>query len=56
MTAVTFDRVSIVFGDAPERALPLMDKGLSRSEIHLVDFRLELTRRFHSNLTRLIVA
>ena len=31
--AVTFDRVSIVFGDHPERALPLMDEGLSRSEI-----------------------
>jgi len=33
MTAVEFDRVSIVFGDHPERALPLMDTGLSRSEI-----------------------
>ena len=32
-TAVIFDRVSIVFGDHPERALPLMDKGLTRSEI-----------------------
>ncbi len=32
-TAVSFDHVSIVFGDAPETALPLMDKGLSRSEI-----------------------
>ena len=31
--AVTFDRVSIVFGDAPETALPLMDEGLDRSEI-----------------------
>lgn len=31
--AVTFDRVSIVFGDHPDRALPLMDQGLSRSEI-----------------------
>ncbi|MDF1707415.1 MAG: choline ABC transporter ATP-binding protein [Paracoccaceae bacterium] len=31
--AVRFDNVSIVFGDQPERALPLMDKGLSRSEI-----------------------
>ena len=31
--AVTFDRVSIVFGDHPEHALPLMDQGLSRSEI-----------------------
>ena len=31
--AVEFDRVSIVFGDHPERALPLMDQGLSRSEI-----------------------
>jgi len=33
MTAVVFDRVSIVFGDHPDRALPLMDKGLSRAEI-----------------------
>lgn len=32
-TAVSFQNVSIVFGDAPEKALPLMDKGLSRSEI-----------------------
>ena len=31
--AVEFDRVSIVFGDHPDKALPLMDKGLSRSEI-----------------------
>jgi glycine betaine/proline transport system ATP-binding protein len=31
--AVRFDNVSIVFGDAPERALPLMDQGLSRGEI-----------------------
>ncbi|MBA3908933.1 MAG: choline ABC transporter ATP-binding protein [Rhodobacter sp.] len=31
--AVVFDRVSIVFGDHPERALPLMDMGKSRSEI-----------------------
>ena len=31
--AVRFDRVSIVFGDHPERALPLMDKGQSRGEI-----------------------
>jgi glycine betaine/proline transport system ATP-binding protein len=31
--AVEFDRVSIVFGDHPERALPLMDAGQSRSEI-----------------------
>lgn len=31
--AVVFDRVSIVFGDRPERALPLMDQGLSREEI-----------------------
>ena len=31
--AVEFDKVSIVFGDHPERALPLMDQGLSRSEI-----------------------
>ncbi len=33
MTAVVFDKVSIVFGDAPEKALPLMDQGLSRAEI-----------------------
>ena len=33
MTAVEFDRVSIVFGDHPERALPLMDQGLSRAEV-----------------------
>ncbi|MBE0453995.1 choline ABC transporter ATP-binding protein [Roseovarius autotrophicus] len=32
-TAVRFNRVSIVFGDAPARALPLMDEGRSRSEI-----------------------
>jgi glycine betaine/proline transport system ATP-binding protein len=31
--AVEFDNVNIVFGDNPERALPLMDKGQSRSEI-----------------------
>jgi glycine betaine/proline transport system ATP-binding protein len=31
--AVEFDRVSIVFGDRPDRALPLMDQGLSRSDI-----------------------
>jgi glycine betaine/proline transport system ATP-binding protein len=30
---VRFDNVSIVFGDQPERALPLMDQDLSRSEI-----------------------
>ncbi|MBI1171847.1 choline ABC transporter ATP-binding protein [bacterium] len=33
MTAVEFDRVSIVFGDEPAGALPLMDEGLSRTEI-----------------------
>ncbi|WP_151719889.1 choline ABC transporter ATP-binding protein [Gemmobacter serpentinus] len=33
MTAVEFDRVSIVFGDHPDRALPLMDKGQSRAEV-----------------------
>jgi glycine betaine/proline transport system ATP-binding protein len=33
MTAVEFDRVSIVFGDHPDRALPLMDQGLSRGEV-----------------------
>ncbi|GLT10158.1 choline ABC transporter ATP-binding protein [Sulfitobacter porphyrae] len=31
--AVEFDNVSIVFGDKPEKALPLMDQGQSRSEI-----------------------
>jgi glycine betaine/proline transport system ATP-binding protein len=31
--AVVFDRVSIVFGDRPEKALPLMDRGLSREEV-----------------------
>lgn len=31
--AVRFDAVSIVFGDHPDRALPLMDKGMSRAEI-----------------------
>ncbi|AWB49101.1 choline ABC transporter ATP-binding protein [Gemmobacter aquarius] len=33
MTAVEFDRVSIVFGDNPDRALPLMDKGMTRAEV-----------------------
>ena len=33
MTAVDFDNVSIVFGDDPEAALPLMDEGKSRAEI-----------------------
>ncbi len=33
LNAVEFDRVNIVFGDYPDRALPLMDKGQSRSEI-----------------------
>jgi glycine betaine/proline transport system ATP-binding protein len=33
MNAVEFDQVSIVFGDAPEKALPLMDKGQSRAEV-----------------------
>jgi glycine betaine/proline transport system ATP-binding protein len=31
--AVEFDRVSIVFGDDPERALPLMDQGKTRQEV-----------------------
>ncbi|MCU0817105.1 MAG: choline ABC transporter ATP-binding protein [Cypionkella sp.] len=31
--AVRFDAVSIVFGDHPDRALPLMDKGQSRAEV-----------------------
>ncbi|MEL6586872.1 MAG: choline ABC transporter ATP-binding protein [Pseudomonadota bacterium] len=32
-TAVRFDKVSIVFGDAPGKALPLMDAGQERAEI-----------------------
>ncbi|KMK68176.1 choline ABC transporter ATP-binding protein [Puniceibacterium sp. IMCC21224] len=31
--AVSFDKVSIVFGPKPEAALPLMDRGQSRSEV-----------------------
>ncbi len=31
--AVRFDNVSIVFGDHPDRALPLMDRGQTRGEI-----------------------
>jgi glycine betaine/proline transport system ATP-binding protein len=31
--AVEFDRVSIVFGDRPEAALPLMDEGRTRAEV-----------------------
>ena len=31
--AVTFDNVSIVFGNSPQAALPLMDEGLERGEI-----------------------
>lgn len=30
---IEFDRVSIVFGTEPERALPLMDKGQTRNEV-----------------------
>ncbi len=33
MNAVEFDKVSIVFGDHPATALPLMDQGQSREEI-----------------------
>lgn len=33
--AVEFDNVSIVFGDAPEKALPLMDQGKDRAEIEV---------------------
>jgi len=33
MTAVSFESVSIVFGDRPEAALPLMDAGRERAEI-----------------------
>jgi glycine betaine/proline transport system ATP-binding protein len=32
-TVIAFDNVSIVFGDAPAQALPLMDEGLSREEV-----------------------
>src|SRR5690606_18742196 len=31
--AVEFDRVSLVFGEAPDRALPLMDAGQSRAAV-----------------------
>ncbi|MDE9450869.1 choline ABC transporter ATP-binding protein [Aliiroseovarius sp. Z3] len=31
--AVKFDNVSIVFGQSPDKALPLMDQGLTRAEI-----------------------
>jgi glycine betaine/proline transport system ATP-binding protein len=31
--AVEFDKVNIVFGDHPDRALPLMDKGMTRTDI-----------------------
>jgi len=31
--AVEFDNVSIVFGDHPDRALPLMDQGKTRAEV-----------------------
>ncbi|MFZ1348755.1 MAG: ATP-binding cassette domain-containing protein, partial [Tabrizicola sp.] len=33
--AVEFDRVSIVFGDNPGRALPMMDQGKTRSEVQV---------------------
>jgi glycine betaine/proline transport system ATP-binding protein len=33
MSAVSFENVSIVFGDNPAAALPLMDQGLERGEI-----------------------
>ncbi|MCV6584132.1 MAG: choline ABC transporter ATP-binding protein [Marinibacterium sp.] len=33
MSAVHFDNVSIVFGDRPAKALPLMDQGRDRAEI-----------------------
>ncbi len=33
MSAVEFDKVSIVFGDRPQQALPLMDSGQNRGEI-----------------------
>ena len=33
--AVEFDRVSIVFGDHPQRALPMMDEGKTRAEVQI---------------------
>jgi glycine betaine/proline transport system ATP-binding protein len=33
MTSVRFDNVSIIFGDKPETALPLVDQGKTRDEI-----------------------
>lgn len=33
MNAVEFDKVSIVFGEHPDRALPLMDQGKTRAEV-----------------------
>ena len=33
MSAVTFDNVSIIFGDRPQTALPLADQGQDRAEI-----------------------
>ena len=33
MNAVEFDKVSIVFGESPDRALPLMDQGQSRADV-----------------------
>jgi glycine betaine/proline transport system ATP-binding protein len=35
MTAVEFDNVSIVFGDDPAKALPLMDQNKSRAEVQV---------------------
>ncbi|MER2508311.1 choline ABC transporter ATP-binding protein [Amaricoccus sp.] len=32
-TMIEFDKVSIVFGNEPDRALPLMDKGQTRAEV-----------------------
>lgn len=34
MSAVIFDNVSIVFGDHPQKALPMMDEGKERAEIN----------------------
>ncbi|MEM9270923.1 MAG: choline ABC transporter ATP-binding protein, partial [Pseudomonadota bacterium] len=33
MSAVIFDNVSIVFGDKPKAALPLMDENRTRAEV-----------------------
>ena len=34
-TMIEFEKTSIVFGGEPERALPLMDQGKTRSEVQV---------------------